>query len=132
MPKFGQVHFGNVYFGEDEPRGENYKRSFANIPLGIRVRKQLKKQVIFRVRRGNGHAGAVAGIAYQDKYKYVVPSSINNTESDSVRALFGTAVSNWKTVLTTEQKATYNKRATRGLHMSGYNLYIREYIQANT
>lgn len=131
MPKYGQVHFGNVYFGESEPPTANWKRSFANIPLGVRVRKQLGKQVIFRVRRGNGYAGSVAGIAYQDKYKYVVPSSINNPQSDSVRALYATAVSNWKNVLTDEQKAIYNKRATKGLKMSGYNLYIREYINAN-
>jgi len=28
MPKFGQVHFGNNYFSEDTPRGENYKHSW--------------------------------------------------------------------------------------------------------
>jgi len=131
MPKYGQVHFGRNYFGESEPPTENYKRSFANIPLGIRVRRSIGKQVIFRVRRGNGHAGSVAGIEYQDKYGYVVPSSINNVESASVRTLFAEAVSNWKNVLTSEQKLLFNNRANKGLHMSGYNLYIREYINAN-
>jgi len=131
MPKYGQVHFGRNYFGDSIPPTENWKRSYANIPLGIRVRRQLAKQVIFRVRRGNGHAGSVAGVAYQDKYGYVVPSSINNVESAGARALFSTAVSNWQGVLSTEQKAEYNKRATKGLRMSGYNLYIREYINAN-
>ena len=131
MSKYGEVHFGRNYFGESEPRGENYKRSFANIPLGARVRRSIGKQVTFRVRRGNGHAGSIAGIEYQDKYEYVVPSSINNVESASVRILFAEAVSNWKNVLTIEQKILYNKRATKGMHMSGYNVYIREYIKSN-
>jgi len=131
MPKFGQVHFGNVYFGESEPPTENWKRSLANIPLGIRVRRSIGKSVTFRIRRGNGYAGAVAGVAYQDKYKYFVPSSINNVESNWVRSLYATALSNWQDVLSPGQKATYNKRASKGLHMSGYNLYIKEYINAN-
>lgn len=131
MPKYGQVHFGRNYFGESERRVGNYKRSFANIPLGIRVRKQIGHQVIFRVRRGNGHAGAIAGVEYQDKYAYVVPSSINNIQSASIRTLLSTAVSNWQGVLTDEQKTAYNKRANKGLKMSGYNLYIKEYINAN-
>ena len=125
MPKYGQVHFGRVYFGEDIPRGENYKRSFANIPLGLRVRKQLAKQVIFRVRRGNGHAGAIAGIEYQDKYKYVVPSSINNVESTPYRTQWKTAVDFWQNILPDADKQAYNVKGTKGFHMSGYNLFMR-------
>ena len=126
MPKYGQVHFGNVYFGESEPPTENWKRSFANIPLGLQVRRQLGKQVIFRVRRGNGHAGAVAGVAYQDKYKYVVPGSINNVESKPYRTHFAAAVDYWKNILTTEEKQAYNIRASKGLRMAGYHLFMRE------
>jgi len=131
MPKFGQVHFGKNYFGDSPYPTENWKRSYAGIPLGIRVRKQLAKTVIFRVRRGNGIAGSVAGKEYQDKYGYFVPGSINNSESAAVRSLFATAVNNWQNVLSAAQKLIYNKRANKGLRMSGYNLYIREYIQAN-
>lgn len=131
MPKFGDVHFGNVYFGDSAaPRGW-FKRSLGNIPLGLRVRRQIGKQVIFRVRRGNGYYGAVAGMEYQDKYKYFVPDSINNSESDGVRSLLSQAVSNWKIILTDEQKKDYNTRAKRFKYMSGFNLYIREYIKAN-
>jgi len=126
MPKFGQVHFGNVYFGDSEPPTENWKRSYANIPLGIRVRRQLGKKVIFRVRRGNGHAGAVAGIAYQDKYKYVVPSSINNVESTPYRTQWAACVDYWRNILSDDEKEVYNKRAVKGFRMSGYNLFMRE------
>lgn len=118
--------FGN------KPRAPGlFKQSLRGVPLGLAVRKQWGKQIIFRVRRGNGVAGSAAGVRYQDKYKYVVPASINNAESAAVRALFAAAVSNWQSTLTEQQKQEYNKRATKGLRMSGYNLYIREYINAN-
>jgi len=125
MPKFGQVHFGNVYFGESEPPTENWKRSLANIPLGIRVRRSIGKSVTFRIRRGNGYAGAVAGVAYQDKYKYFVPSSINNPESTPYRTHWAAAVDYWKNILTDDQKQVYNKKAVKGFRMSGYNLFMR-------
>jgi hypothetical protein len=131
MPKFGKVHFGKNYFGESELPTENWKRSYANIPLGIRVRRQLAKKVIFRVRKGNGLYGAKRGIEYQEKYRYFVPSSINNPQGQPARNALAAAVLNWKTILTNAEKQAYNKRAGKGLHMSGFNLYIREYIQAN-
>ena len=112
------------------PPGPN-KRTYEGIPLGVRVRGQIGKDIIFRVRRGNGHQGAKLGKVYQDRYDYFVPSSINNVESAAIRTLLATAVSNWQNVLTPEQKQVYNKRATKGLRMSGYNLYIREYININ-
>lgn len=126
MPKFGQVHFGKNYFGDSTPPTENWKRSYGNIPLGIRVRKQLGKRVIFRVRRGNGYAGAIAGVAYQDKYGYIVPSSINNPESTPYRTHWKAAVDYWQNILTVEEKREYNYQATRGLRMSGYNLFMRK------
>jgi len=125
MPKFGQVHFGNVYFGDSEPPTENWKRSFANIPLGIRVRRQLGKQVIFRVRRGNGHAGAVAGIAYQDKYGYVVPSGYATANVGGARQQWIAAVDYWRNILPLEEKQAYNVKATKGFRMSGFNLFMR-------
>lgn len=126
MPKFGQVHFGRNYFGDSTPPTANWKRSLANIPLGVRVRRQIGKKVIFRIRRGNGHAGAIAGIAYQDKYKYVVPSNINNAKSTPYRTHWKAAVDYWQNILSSDEKLTYNKRATKGLRMSGYNLFMRE------
>lgn len=126
MPKFGQVHFGKNYFGDSTPSTANWKRSFAGIPLGLWVRRQIAKQVIFRVRRGNGHRGAILGKAYQDKYKYFVPASINNAASEPYRIQWAAAIDYWQNILTTEEKQAYNERATHGFHMSGYNLFIRE------
>ena len=67
----------------------------------------------------------------QDKFSYFVPSSITNTESEPIRTLFAEAVTNWASSLSDEEKADYNRRASKGLHMAGRNLYIREYILAN-
>jgi hypothetical protein len=120
--------YGAVAFGSATQKGWNYKRSFSNIPLGCLVRKQIAKEIIFRVRRGNGVAGAVAGELYQDRYAYVVPTSINNTEGQAARNALSSAVSNWKNVLSEAQKQSFNERANNGLKMSGYNLYVREFI----
>lgn len=129
MPKFGQVHFGKNYFGDSPYPTENWKRSIANIPLGIRVKRQHRKKVIFRVRRGNGHAGAVAGVAYQDKYKYVVPSSINNPEGEPARANYRAAVDYWKNILTTDERSAYDKKASNIKGLSGYCLFIKEALK---
>ena len=126
MPKFGQVHFGRNYFGDSPYPTENWKRSMSGIPLGLWVRQQLAKTVIFRVRRGNGSAGATLGKRYQDKYKYVVPSSINNIESAPYRTQWKTAVDYWKNILSAADRADYNEQATHGLRISGFNLFMRK------
>lgn len=86
--------------------------------------------IIYRCRRGNGYYGSKAGHIYQDQYSYFVPSSINNPQGATARAAFATAVSNWRNVLTCDQKQLYYDRA-RDTRMSGYNLYISEYVSAN-
>ncbi len=103
----------------------NSKRSINGIPLGTKVRRQVGKTDIFRVRRGNGAYNSIAGHRYQDKYAYVVPGSINNPESTPYRTHWIAAVDYWKNILTTDQKAVYNVKATKGFHMSGYNLFMR-------
>jgi len=109
----------------------NTKRSYGGIELGARIRKQLAKTYIFRVRRGNGYFGANLGEEYQDKYSYVVPTSITNTEGQTARDLLSSAVVNWQSTLGSDEKAEYNQRALEIGKLSGYNLYIREYIHAN-
>jgi len=127
--KFGQIRFGIEYFGKGRARRIDYKRSYLGVPLGLGVRKQLGRKIIFRIRRGNGYFGSKLGVRYQDKYRYVVPSSINNPQGQTARDKLKQAVYNWKNVLTEEEKKRYNERATKNYNMSGYNLYIREYIK---
>jgi hypothetical protein len=108
------------------------KQSIAGVVLGEGVQKRFGTSYIFRLRAGNGYFGAALGVIYQDKYSYFVPSSITNTEGQAARDLLAAAVGNWQSVLSDEEKANFNARALNGLQMSGYNLYIREYILANS
>ena len=125
MPLFKKIHFAEGPFGDFHLPKINYKVAYRRKELGTQVRKQLNKEIIYRVRPGNGHAGAIAGVVYQDKYKYVVPTSINNPESDPNRIQLAAAVDYWKNILTAEQKQEYNDLANHGLNMSGYNLFIK-------
>jgi len=103
-------------------------RYYQGIPIGLAVRGSIADTRTFRVRRGNGVYGAKLGKRYQDQYAYFIPSSINNVQSASRRTLFASAVYAWKNTLTSAEKIPYDKRASKGLHMSGYNLYIREVL----
>ena len=131
MPKFGQVWFGGGPFGDHDLVFCPFDKSIRRIPLGFGVRKRFGTSVIFRIRRGNGYADAILGRKYQDKYKYFVPSSINNAQGQTARDALTTSVSNWKTILTDSEKAEYNKRAMKKGGLSGYNLYVGEYVEAH-
>jgi len=106
-------------------------RLFGGIPVGVHIRGQLAKTVIFRVRRGNGRVNSIKGKLYQDQYPYFVPSTINNPQSDYVRAAFAAAVAIWKTEMTETEKNVYRKKANRRGGMSGYNLFISNYVRRN-
>lgn len=135
MPKFGWCRFAEDKFGK-HVRYHNLKfRMLSGVPLGTEIRRTIRKlkddttgAVTYRVRRGNGSYGSVAGKRYQDKYKYFVPGSINNPEGAAYRTLLTNAVDYWKNTLSGAQKKEYNRRATHGLKMSGYNLFVREVI----
>ncbi len=140
MPKFGQAWFAGELFGEKKLRFTNFKNSIHRVPLGFAVRRTIRisnwlttkdtsKAITFRVRPGNGYYGAQIGERYQDKYRYFVPSSINNPEGERARIALKEAVSNWKTVLDEPTKKEYHRRAVKIGHLSGYNLYVKEYIQ---
>lgn len=131
MPKFGQDLFNGGRYGTYTRQWIPFKKTIRGVILGSGIRKQLGKRIIFRVRRGNGYFGSTAGVLYQDKYTYFVPSSINHVNGQGAREALTTAVSDWHYVLTDAQKAEYNRRAKKGLRMSGFNLYIKEYIEVN-
>jgi hypothetical protein len=129
-PRFGEAHFGCIPFGDSDLPPYNYKKSFRRVGLGQGIRKQLAKEVIYRIRPGNGHAGSKTGVFYQDKYKYFVPSSINNEEGAAARTALANAVAAWKE-LEQSEKESYNIRADRIGNLSGYNLFIKEQILEN-
>ena len=146
MPKFGQAWFAGELFGDKKLRFTNFKTSIHRAPLGFAVRGRFRlsnyslkhstgsdtsKALIFRVRPGNGYYGALLGERYQDKYKYFVPSSINNAQGEAARTALEQALYNWKNVLPDATKQAYHKTAVKRGKMSGYNLYVGEYVKAN-
>jgi len=139
MPKFGQAWFAGELYGDKKLTPCSYRNSIHRVRLGIQVHKLLRisnwrgvkdtsKAIIFQTRRGNGYYSSVLGKLYQQKIKYKVPWPNGNNKCAASQHTYATAVSNWKNVLTEEQKTEYNRRAVRRMHMSGYNLYIKEYI----
>lgn len=109
-----------------------FKRSFYDALLGHEIRGTIKGNGVstisttFRIRRGNGHRGAVLGERYQDKYPYFIPSSINNPESQPYRQQWIAAVHKWRYDLTEADKGEYNQYATKYLRMTGFNLFMRK------
>lgn len=51
------------------------------------------------------------------------------TAQQAWRAVFATGLSTWQ-AFTTDEKRAYNERV-RGKHMTGFNLFMREYLAEN-
>ena len=115
-----------VYFLNKDGMKTTHNRIYQGIPLGLAVRGSIDKARTFRVRPGNGHYDAILGEVYQDQYAYFVPLSINNTTSEPYRRQWVASVHKWKYGLTDDDKQYYNDRVTWGMHMSGYNLFMRK------
>lgn len=104
------------------------KQTYDGVIIGAWIRGSIGGDITFRVRRGNGHYDSVLNRLYQDKFTLVVPGSINNPESEPYRAQLRAGVDYWQNILTAARKKEYNRRASHGLQMSGYNLFIREVL----
>jgi len=126
MSRYNTFVYNDDFYGMPYLSPKFYKRCFHRIPLGTIVHRDVGKKITFQARTGNGYFGSILGKLYYDKYFYNVPSSINNAQGEPYRRQFIAAIEKWQYDLTTEQKALYNKRATKGLRMSGYNLFIRK------
>lgn len=105
--------------------------------MGLYVRRTMNKKgvgvggaVTFRVRRGNGHYGSVAGKIYQDKYNYPDVTGLENNAPAGAKTCFATGVSAWQT-LSDSAKKKWNNLAGHGYKMSGYNLFLRDYMLSN-
>ena len=64
------------------------------------------------------------------RFQYFVSYCPTAASHSAPWAIFRAAILSWR-ALTTEQKAKLNDRARHHNTMSGYNLYIKEYILAN-
>lgn len=93
--------------------------------IGFRVQRTIDKKhpypgngTTYRIRKGK-----------QQKYPYTTAMANMNTALQVNKTKFANAVAYWQNSLSEAAKKTYNKRATHRLCMSGYNLFIREYIK---
>lgn len=127
---YGIATYGKAIYGDPHALVGTPKNSYDGISLGNWVRKQLEKVVIFRVQRSNGNYGGNVGELYQHRYPYFIPVTIMHPNGDASRATFADAVGAWK-VLPAAGKAAFNFRATHREKMTGFNLFISEYMKLN-
>lgn len=110
--------------------------------LGVKVRKALVASSAYGVRGyGAFYYGAGAnthgiyqvrtrfGKHVQVKEKFYFPKNPQLPDQQNWRGIFADAVAGWQG-LTNEQQAIYNKKA-KYKNLSGYNLYISEYLLSN-
>lgn len=108
----------------------NYpQQTYENVIIGYGIRGSIGGNKTYRVRRGNGFYNSILGHRYQDKFNLVIPSSINNPESEPYRAVFRAAVLFWQKTVSAAAKKEYDHRASKRLQMSGYNLFMREALK---
>ena len=108
----------------------NTKRMYGGVFIGYGIRRQIGKTTIFRIRRGNGVYGAIDGEIYQDKYDYFVPASITDAAGDASRTCFTAAIAAWQ-ALSIAEKIALDQQAQKIRYLSGYNLFIRRYMEQN-
>lgn len=105
-------------------------RTYQGIPVGFEIRRQIGKDKIFRVRHGNGYYGSTLGELIQDKFNYVVPGSINNSEGSYARDFIREAVQAWQ-ALSESAKNVWRAKEKSYPGRSGYSLFISDYIRRN-
>ena len=114
----------------------NINKIFGNVPIGFLIQKTIKgngvttTSKIFRIRRGNGYYGSETGKLYQDQYDYFIPTSITNAEGQHSREILTAAVAEWQSISEPEKKE-WRIKAWKHAPLSGYNLFVREYMIEN-
>lgn len=103
---------------------------YSGITLGLEARRDIGQTLTYRVRRGNGFFGSVFGRRYQDRFTYVVPSSINNPEGQHARDILKAAVLAWQG-LSESEKNFWRAKEKSYPGRSGYSLYIKNYFKEN-
>ncbi len=107
--------------------------------LGVKIKKKLTASSAYGNRGYGGfHYGAGANVygiyrvrhrwgkTVQEKMEFYVPTNPQTGPQQANRQKMTDGVAAWK-ALTPEQQAVYNKNAI-GKEMSGYNLFLSEYL----
>lgn len=106
-----------------------WRRSYDGVFVGLGVQKSIGKKWTYRRRRQNAIPFVQPGVIVQDKYRYFVPSSVNNPEGQPARDALRAAVRAWQTELTDEDKRAWRRRANAKGGTTGYAEFVGHYIR---
>ncbi|MCK4794933.1 MAG: hypothetical protein KAV87_64990 [Desulfobacteraceae bacterium] len=127
---YGKGTYGVAKYGDVTGQAGTPNNFYNGRPVGNKIRGQIGKEVIYRVRKGNGYVGSTVGRTYQDRYRYFVPTTIMHPNGNASRATFALAIAAWKN-LSAEEKQKYSATATRRGGLTGYNLFVSNYMKEN-
>lgn len=126
---YGEREYGSFGYGEVQEfvgKGEHGVRSYGEDEYGdvfdfagiYQIRHHRTKYLV----AGEKETGEL----YIRKSRFYIPSNPKTEGQQSRRSIFADGVSAWKS-LSEDEKNIYRKRA-ENLRMSGFNLYMREYL----
>lgn len=116
MPKFGTFKFGRAKFGEEPPPTFRPEITYRRIPLGVQVRRQINKEIIYRVARG-----------HQYKYPYFVPANPQTVPQQAWRTTFTNGVTA-ALALSSAEKETYREMAKRKPGQTWFSVFMSGYL----
>ena len=116
MAKFGTFKFGQAKFGTDTFTPWDDNICYRGRPLGTEVRRQINKEIIYRVRQASQH-----------KYKYFVPTNPQTVPQQAWRANL-TAGNAAALALSPEEREPYIERAKRKKGWNWYHVFMSDYL----
>ena len=116
MAKFGTFKFGTQKFGTGTPTPFNDNICYRGKPLGFQVRRQLNKEVIYRVCQG-----------HQFKYGYFVPTNPQTVSQQNWRTTFTNGVAAAK-ALSEAEKEIYREIAKRKPGQTWFTIFMSQYL----
>jgi hypothetical protein len=118
---FGTAQMGHSYFGDEDIYF--FRDEFGIAAFGT----SLFADVILL--SGIYRTDNVTGRTKHYREPFYITKNPRTENQQIQRNKFADAVAGWQ-VLTDEQKLFYNNKA-KGKHLSGYNLYLKEYLLSN-
>ena len=119
--QYGQKIYSKVKYGEQETiigPGQYGIRIYGIEQYG----EATNLYGIYQIQTIDGHQTLI-------KRTFYIPSNPQTVPQQSNRSKFANAIAGWQG-LTSDQKNVYNERA-KYKNLSGYNLYISEYLLSN-
>ena len=118
--EFGQRIYGEDRFGLEEIRLDYWGFGF-NEYGNSKYGEDNTRWGVYQKRSENGKSFYV-------RMPFMTPTNPKTATQQNWRQVFTDGVIAWQS-LTNEQKQVYNKRASK-LHMTGYNLFLKEYLNS--